>query len=352
MSARLLAEEITETKVFHLTEPLTIPARREQDKSSLLKKRAAHIRWKGINFADKYLIEFESNFSRRGGKVHWAFNEKELADDLKLIAKKEKFKLNVSLYSTDDPSPFLKINKDENGKQAWLINAGYLIADPGGVSFSLPKGFRLPEGDELILVASVDRVLPSLASLETMIRLRNNDSLSHLHLMFGSKFAGSDVHVFITENKVAEMMAVKSHRSLLHCIGCNNCCLHHSGTRMVDEIKTQTLDRSGEILTDSFSYPLDGRHSSACPVNINFEKLLLLNRQSSVNRNYVPSSEKWFYFFWTKAAARKNKIPVPGRSLDFYVNSIFIKSESKLREPLQPARKPFSKLWKEISNLN
>lgn len=352
MSARLLTEEITDTKVFHLAEPLTIPARREPDKSSLLKKRAAHIRWKGINFADKYLIEFESNFSRRGGKVHWAFNEKELAEELKLIAKKEKLRLNANLYTTDDPSPFLRISKDENGKQAWLINAGYLIADPGGVSYNLPKGFRLPEGDDLILVASVDKVLPSLANLETMNCLRNNDSSSSLSLLFGRVAAGSDVHVFITENKVAELMAVKSHRSLLHCIGCHHCFMHHSGTTMADEIKNQALDRSGEILTDSFSFPLDGRYSSACPVNINFEKLLLLNRQSAVNRNYVPSSEKWFYFFWTKAAARKNKIPVPGRSLDFYVNSIFIKSESKLREPLQPARKPFSKLWKELSGLN
>jgi hypothetical protein len=125
-----------------------------------------------------------------------------------------------------------------------------------------------------------------------------------------------------------------------------------SETTMVDEMKRQVLDRSGEILTDSFSFPLDGKHSAVCPVKINFEKLLLVNRQSAVNRNYVPSSEKWFYFFWTKAVVRKNKIPVPGRSLDYYVTAIFNKSESKLRQPLQPARKPFSKLWKEVSGLN
>lgn len=355
MSASLLAEKSNETKVYPLVEPLTVSDKRGSDKTSLLKKRAAHIRWKGINFADKYLIEFESNFSRRGGKVHWAFNEKELADDLILMAKKENLKLNVSLYLTNDPTPFLKISKNENGKQAWLLNAGYLIADPGGVSFSLPKGFCLPEGDDLILVASIDKVLPSLASLETMIHLRKavgQYDASSMNLLFGRITDDSRINVFITENKTAEMMAVKSHRSLLHCIDCNNCFVHHSETRMVDEMKKHALDRTGEILTDSFSFPLDGRHSSACPVNINFEKLLLLNRQRCVKNNHVPSSEKWFYFFWTKAAVRKNKIPVPGRSLDFYVNSIFIKSDLKLRNPLQPARKPFSKLWKELSGLN
>lgn len=355
MSVQALAGETAEITVHHLVEPFTARVTRESDKWSLLKRRAAHIRWKGINFADKYLIEFESSFSRRGGRVHWAFNEKDLVEDLKLMAGKEKFKLNASLFTANDPAPFLKINKQENGKQAWLVNAAYLIADPGGVSYTLPKGFRLPDGDDLILVAAVNKVLPSLANLETMIHLQdalNRDDSSAIKLVFGRMPTSGEVHVFITENHAAELMAVKSHRSLLHCIGCHQCTANHSESRMSDEIKMQVLDRSGEILTDSFSFPLDGKHSSACPVKINFEKLLILNRQSSVNRNYVPSSEKWFYFFWTKAAARKSKIPVPNRSLDFYVNSIFNKSESKLRQPLPPARKPFSKLWKEISGLN
>lgn len=355
MSGRWLSEEATETIVHPLVEPLTVPVKRGADKYSLLKKRAAHIRWKGINFADKYLIEFESNFSRRGGKVHWVLNEKELTDALKAMAKKERLNMNASLFLADDPTPFHKLNKDENGRQAWLIKADYLMADPGGIVYYLPEGFRLPDGDDCILIASVDRVLPSLASLETMIRLRSvlkPDDATPAHLLFGSHPAGGSVHVFITENKATEMMAVKTHRSLLHCIDCNRCAMHPSETRMSDEIRKQALDRSGEFLTDSFSFPLDGQHSSVCPVNINFERLILLNRQSSVNRNFVPSSEKWFYFFWTKAAARKSKIPVPGRSMDYYVNSIFIKSESKLREPLQPAAKSFSRLWKEYSGLN
>jgi L-lactate utilization protein LutB len=360
MAVHQVIHESAELTFFHLAGPLGIVAKRGEAERfrrlSLLKKRAAHIRWKGINFADKYLIEFESNFSRRGGKVHWAFNEKELADTLREIIRKQNLKLNISLYPTSDPSIFVKLQKEAPGKQAWLLKAGYLMADPGGVSVYLPPSFCLPEDDDLIFVASIDRVLPSIASLETLIPLQQEfkkDAREGLmHLFFASSVRERNIHVIITENKVTELMAVKSHRSLLHCIDCNQCCLSDPERRLSDEIKRQALDHTGELLTDSFSYPLDGQQTALCPVMINFEKLILLNRQRAVIRNFVPSSEKWFYFFWKKAVVRKNKIPVPGRSLDFYVNRIFIKSELKLRTPLPPAQKTFSQWWKEHTGMN
>src|SRR5437870_446589 len=38
----------------------------------LARERAAHLRWKTIEHLDKYLIEFEANFIKSGGKVFWA----------------------------------------------------------------------------------------------------------------------------------------------------------------------------------------------------------------------------------------------------------------------------------------
>src|ERR1041385_6751212 len=43
----------------------------------LAKQRAANLKWKVINSLDKYLIEFEANFIKRGGKVIWAQNADE-----------------------------------------------------------------------------------------------------------------------------------------------------------------------------------------------------------------------------------------------------------------------------------
>jgi len=38
----------------------------------LAKRRAANIKSKTISNLDKYLLEFESNFTKNGGKVIWA----------------------------------------------------------------------------------------------------------------------------------------------------------------------------------------------------------------------------------------------------------------------------------------
>lgn len=49
---------------------------------SALRDKAAYTRWKAIESLDKYLIEFESNFIRRGGKVIWAQDNLEAVSEI------------------------------------------------------------------------------------------------------------------------------------------------------------------------------------------------------------------------------------------------------------------------------
>src|SRR5665213_2875162 len=54
----------------------------------LAKTRAAGLRNKTIEHLDKYLIEFESNFIKRGGKIIWAQDAAEAAKEISNILKK------------------------------------------------------------------------------------------------------------------------------------------------------------------------------------------------------------------------------------------------------------------------
>jgi len=54
----------------------------------LAKIRAAHLKYKIINDLEKYLIEFESNFSSRGGKVIWAQDAAEAVKEILRIVEK------------------------------------------------------------------------------------------------------------------------------------------------------------------------------------------------------------------------------------------------------------------------
>lgn len=54
-----------------------------------VRKKAKNIKWKVMENLDKYLIEFETNFTANGGKVIWANDEKEAQQEiLKILQKK------------------------------------------------------------------------------------------------------------------------------------------------------------------------------------------------------------------------------------------------------------------------
>jgi L-lactate dehydrogenase complex protein LldF len=55
---------------------------------STARERAAFTRWKAVENLDKYLIEFESNFIRSGGKVIWAQDITDALEEIRSILQK------------------------------------------------------------------------------------------------------------------------------------------------------------------------------------------------------------------------------------------------------------------------
>jgi L-lactate dehydrogenase complex protein LldF len=54
----------------------------------LARQRAAFTKWKALENLDKHLVEFESNFAKRGGKVIWALNEADAVKEILEIIKR------------------------------------------------------------------------------------------------------------------------------------------------------------------------------------------------------------------------------------------------------------------------
>ncbi len=65
----------------------------------LARQRAATLKWKTTENLDKYLVEFESNFNKRGGKVIWAQDDEEASAELLKIMKSCKAKTVVKSKS-------------------------------------------------------------------------------------------------------------------------------------------------------------------------------------------------------------------------------------------------------------
>jgi len=79
----------------------------------LAKKRASNLKYRAINNLDKYLITFESNFTKKGGKVIWALDAKQAVNEIVNILEKKE--IRTILKSKSSTSHEIEIN--ENLKQ-------------------------------------------------------------------------------------------------------------------------------------------------------------------------------------------------------------------------------------------
>ncbi len=66
---------------------------------SLARERAKNLKWKAIESLDKYLEEFETAFTKRGGKVIWAEDAKQALDEILAICKEKDCKTIVKSKS-------------------------------------------------------------------------------------------------------------------------------------------------------------------------------------------------------------------------------------------------------------
>ena len=98
----------------------------------LAKRRAANIKHKTINNLDKYLVEFENNFSKRGGKVIWAPNEKDAQREIMHIIKKSKAQVIVKQKTM--VSEELELNElfEKNKREVFETDLGEYIVQLAG----------------------------------------------------------------------------------------------------------------------------------------------------------------------------------------------------------------------------
>jgi L-lactate dehydrogenase complex protein LldF len=98
----------------------------------LAKRRAANIKHKTINSLDKYLVEFENNFSKRGGKVIWAPNEKDAQREIMHIIKKAKAQVIVKQKTMVSEEVELNELFEKNKREVFETDLGEYIVQMAG----------------------------------------------------------------------------------------------------------------------------------------------------------------------------------------------------------------------------
>ncbi|MDP1621789.1 MAG: lactate utilization protein B [Bacteroidales bacterium] len=98
----------------------------------LAKRRAANIKHKTINNLDKYLVEFENNFCKRGGKVIWAPTEKDAHREIMHIIKKAKAQVIVKQKTMVSEEVELNELFEKNKREVFETDLGEYIQQISG----------------------------------------------------------------------------------------------------------------------------------------------------------------------------------------------------------------------------
>jgi L-lactate dehydrogenase complex protein LldF len=98
----------------------------------LARKRASYLKTQVIENLDKYLIEFESNFTKNGGKVIWATDAKEAQQEIIKIFNKKNARSTVKAKSMTTEEIHLNDFLEANGVETIETDLGEYIVQLAG----------------------------------------------------------------------------------------------------------------------------------------------------------------------------------------------------------------------------
>jgi L-lactate dehydrogenase complex protein LldF len=100
----------------------------------LAKEKAAHIKHKAINELEKYLVDFEANFQKHGGKVIWAQDADEALKEILVILKRQQAKNIVKSKTMVTEEIGLNTALEQAGIESLETDLGEYIVQLAGES--------------------------------------------------------------------------------------------------------------------------------------------------------------------------------------------------------------------------
>jgi L-lactate dehydrogenase complex protein LldF len=399
-------------------------------------------KWRAIENLDKYLLEFESKFITRGGKVIWANNAEEARQEIWKIMERnnaksviksksmasEEIELNhflenkgIETLESDlgefiiqllDQKPYhivtpamhlsladiaqlfnerfgtpLEATAEELTMKArellrekyktadiGISGANFLIADTGSIAITENEGnARLTTAFPKIHIAivGIEKILPSINDLDLFWPLLATHGTGQNLTVYNTLLSGprqayesdgpEEMYVVLLDNGRTNLLAQKEQRQGLYCIRCGACLNvcpiyqniggHTYETTYqgpIGSLISPHLSGMKEFKHLSYASSLCGKCTEVCPVGIDIQRMLLLNRRDSVTEDLAPAIEKKAWKGFTYLIQRRKLIDLFGGKIkNFFISKFFKKTWGNNRQLPKIADKSFSKQWKE-----
>jgi L-lactate dehydrogenase complex protein LldF len=344
----------------------------------LVRSRAYVYRNRVLDNLDKLLLDFESSFSRNGGKVVWANNAREAQSELVKIV--EKHKANYVFLGQSEIAKELQLevglNKEkitifgQEPYQVVISQATFFCVESGLVGKTSPDAREqriFNQAKVKILFVGIESLVQSIQELDFFTRLQSINKTGELlpeyldFLTGGASKPDEETYLFLVDNGRTNVLKDKQQSQALTCIQCNACMYacnvyKHAGNKTYDSIYKGPI---GSIISakyfshEDFSHLyfaslLDGKPEQFCPVKIDFTKILLHNRKQFVKDGLSSKKDNISLYFWKNAMLKRSSMEKGGGTLkNFMLRQFFRKSWGDKREFPAIADKSFNQLWRE-----
>jgi len=406
------------------------------------KKKANLIKWKTIENLERYLLDFESNFTKKGGQVIWANDAEEARQEIAKIMERhqaqsvvksksmatEEIELNhflekqhVEVFESDlgefiiqllDQKPYhfvtpaMHLSLEEIAKlfhekfdtpldasaeqltmkarellrekytstDVGISGANFIIADTGGIAITENEGnARLTTSFPKVHIAlvGIEKVIPTMSDLDLFWPLLASHGTGQNLTVYNTILGGprqekdidgpEEMYVILLDNGRTNVLAQKDQRQGLYCIRCGACLNvcpiyqniggHTYETTYqgpIGSLISPHLQGMKEFKHLSYASSLCGKCTEVCPVGIDIQKMLLLNRRDAVAQGLAPGVERRAWKGFTYAIQRRGLIDFfSGKTKNFFLQNFFKKTWGKHRELPKLAEKSFAKQWRE-----
>ncbi|MBD1420107.1 LUD domain-containing protein [Sphingobacterium chuzhouense] len=371
------------------------------------KKKANLIKWKTIENLERYLLDFESNFTKRGGQVIWANDAEEARQEISKIMERHQAqsvvksksmateeielnhflaKQNIEIFENDfdmplDPSAEqLAMKTGELLREKYttvdigISGANFIIADTGSIAITENDGnARLTTSFPKvhIALAGIEKIIPSLNDLDLFWPLLASHGTGQNLTAYNTILSGprqehdtdgpEEMYVILLDNGRTNVLEKNDQRQALYCICCEtslNVCPTYQNIAgqtydttyqtLINSLVPPNLNNVSELKHPAYASPLCGKGFEACAVGIDFLRLALLNRRDSVQQGLIPKAEKRAWKVFTYAVQRRGLIDFfSGKAKNFILQNFFKKTWGKHSKLPKLADKSFAKQWKE-----
>lgn len=255
-----------------------------------------------------------------------------------------------------------------------ISGGNFLIADTGSIALTENEGnARLCTTFPKIHIAivGIEKIIPSMADLDLFWPLLASHGTGQNLTVYNTILSGprqetetdgpEEMYVVLLDNGRTNLLAQKEQRQGLYCIRCGACLnacpvyknvgghtynTTYSGP--IGSLITPHLQGMKEFKHLSYASSLCGKCSEVCPVKIDIQKMLLLNRRDAAEQHVNSKSEEIGWKIWKAGMAKRGRMDMFGGKIkNFFLKTLFSKIWGKHRARPEVADKSFAKQWEE-----